>query len=128
MMPPASLINLFLLGSPESDAQPSVLAILLATATSLLSITLSPLFYVQIIKKTKGFISHKQLKYKLIYSKTKEEVKPRHYIIRSYIRILIYPIMVITILPFILPPIISKGKKSMVDYLMGTEVEDISEK
>ena len=125
---PAALINFFLLGSLESDTQPSVLAIILATTNSLLSIILSPLFYALFIKKIKNFISYKQLNYKLIYSKTKEEVKPRHFILRSYVRILIYPIMTMTILPFALPPIISKGKKSMVDYLMGTEVEDVSKK
>ncbi len=122
---PAAFINFLLLGSPEEDKTYSMFQLIASLVVSLLSFALAPLVYGLIMKKRNGFLSHQQLKFKLVYSKTKEPVKPSHFILRSYIRVMLFPFISFPIIPYFLPIVMSKGKKTIYDYILGTEVQEI---
>jgi len=120
---PGAFINFLILGFPEENRNYTAFHIIGSTLVSLSTFLLAPLVYGFFIQKIKGFLSHKQLKFKLVYSKTKEPVKPRHYIVRSYVRFFLFPIVAFTFIPYFLPLIISNGKRTAFDYILGTEAE-----
>jgi len=125
---PAAAINYFLLGTPEQGKTYSLFVIFASTSVPLLSFILAPFIYGKIMSRRRNFVSYSQLKFELIYVKNNKKIKPRHFIIRSYARFFLYPLVSLTFIPYILPLIISNGRRSIFDYLFGTEVRKISTK
>jgi hypothetical protein len=122
---PGSIISTSLRNSinSESSTQAQLTYLIISTIISITVLLVAPLLYSLVISKIGSFLSYKQLGFKLINYKTKEPVSKRHFTLRMYVRVILYPFVAFTVLPYFLPVIISKGKRTIYYYILGTEVE-----
>lgn len=122
---PGSIISTSLRNSinSESSTQAQLTYLIISTIISLSVLLVAPLLYSLVILKIGSFLSYKQLGFKLINYTTKKPVSNNHFILRMYVRVILYPFVAFTILPYFLPVIISKGKRTIYDYILGTEIE-----